>query len=83
MFSPDQPNRFRALADAVLDYDHFMVAADFDAYWAMQRGVDDLYRQPAWWRASILNTARVGWFSSDRAVREYAEKVWTVAIDTP
>lgn len=83
MFSPDQPNRFRALVDALLDYDHFMVAADFDAYWAMQRTVDELYRQPAWWRASILNTARMGWFSSDRAVREYAEKAWALAIDAP
>ena len=34
-------------------------------------------------RSSILNTARMGWFSSDRAVREYAEKVWNVDIDLP
>jgi starch phosphorylase len=82
-FSPGEPDRFQALVEALLDYDQFMVAADFDAYWAAQRDVDALFGQPGWWRAAILNTARMGWFSSDRAVREYAEKVWGVTIDVP
>jgi starch phosphorylase len=82
-FSHDEPDRFSSIVEALLDYDHFMVAADFDAYWAAQRTVDALYGQPGWWRAAILNTARMGWFSSDRAVREYAEKVWDVNIDLP
>jgi starch phosphorylase len=82
-FSPGDPDRFAPLAEALLDYDHFMVAADFDAYWGAQRAADALYGKPAWWRAAILNTARMGWFSSDRAVREYAEKVWNVSIDLP
>jgi starch phosphorylase len=81
LFSPDEPARFRGLADAVLGYDHFMVAADFDAYWTAQRNVDARFGQPGWWRAAILNTARMGWFSSDRAIREYAEKVWDVPLD--
>jgi starch phosphorylase len=82
-FSPDEPDRFHSLVEALLDYDHFMVAADFDAYWAAQRRVDALYGRDGWWRSAILNTARMGWFSSDRAVREYAEKVWDVNIDPP
>ncbi|MEA2982264.1 MAG: glycogen phosphorylase [Alphaproteobacteria bacterium] len=82
-FSPDDTDRFGPIVEALLDYDHFMVAADFDAYWLAQRAVDQLYGQPGWWRAAILNTARMGWFSSDRAVREYAEKVWDVNIDLP
>ena len=82
-FSPDEPDRFRAITEALLDFDHFMVAADFDAYWTAQRSVDALYGLPGWWRAAILNTARMGWFSSDRAVREYAEKVWDVNIEPP
>jgi glycogen phosphorylase len=78
-FSPDEPGRFRELVDAVLEYDHFMVAADFDAYWAAQRAVDALWKTPdAWWRASILNTSRMGWFSSDRTIREYAHGIWGV-----
>jgi starch phosphorylase len=60
-----------------------MVAADFDAYWTAQRAADELYGKPGWWRAAILNTARMGWFSSDRAIREYAEKVWGVVVDPP
>jgi starch phosphorylase len=82
-FSPGDTDRFRPLVEALLDYDHFMVAADFDAYWAAQRAADALYAKPPWWRSAILNTARVGWFSSDRAVREYADKVWGVTIDLP
>ena len=66
------------IVEALLDFDHFMVAADFDAYWTAQRAVDALSAQPGWWRAAILNTARMGWFSSDRAIREYAEKIWDV-----
>ncbi len=58
-----------------------MVCADFDAYCAAQRDVVALWRQPAaWWRSSILNTAGVGWFSSDRAIREYAGKIWDVPV---
>jgi len=81
-FSPDDPSRYKELTQALLAYDPFMVAADFDAYWDAQRSVDQLWRSPsAWWRASILNTARMAWFSSDRAIREYAQDVWHVPAD--
>jgi len=78
-FSPDEPNRFRELVEALVFDNRFMVAADFDAYWAAQRHVDDLWRDAgAWWRASVLNTARVAWFSSDRTIREYADEIWRI-----
>lgn len=78
-FSPEQPSRFQSLARSLMTSDHFMVAADFDAYWMAQRCVDDLWRDKvAWWRASVLNTARVGWFSSDRTIREYADEIWNI-----
>jgi starch phosphorylase len=80
VFSPDQPDRFQSIAAALLGYDHFMVAADFDAYWQAQRQVDQLFGQPGWWRAAILNTSRMGWFSSDRAIRQYAEQIWSVPV---
>jgi starch phosphorylase len=76
-FSPEEPTRYHALVDAVLGYDHFMVAADFDSYWTTQRAIDDFWTNTrTWWCASILNTARMGWFSSDRAIREYAAEIW-------
>jgi len=59
------------------------VTADFDAYYARQRTVDQKWLdRAAWWRSSILNTANVGWFSSDRAIREYAADVWDVPIQS-
>src|SRR4029079_3221806 len=61
-FSPDDAARFGPIVEALLNYDHFMVAADFDAYWTAQRAADDLCGTPGWWRAAILNTARMGWF---------------------
>jgi starch phosphorylase len=80
-FSPEYPDRFASIVEAVRGYDRFMVAADFDAYWEAQRSVDQLWRMPpAWWRASILNTARMGWFSSDRTIREYAREIWDVPV---
>jgi len=80
MFSPDDPARFQDLTDRLRHRDHFMVCADFEAYRSAQRSVDDLWRRPAdWWRCAIVNTANVGWFSADRAIREYAGQIWNVA----
>jgi len=80
VFSPDEPQRYRELVDELTGTDHFMVTADFAAYAAMQARVSACWHdQRGWWRASALNTANVGWFSSDRAIREYAEDIWDVA----
>jgi starch phosphorylase len=81
MFSPDEPDRFRPLIDAILGDDPFMVAADFDSYWQAQRDVDARWRdRRAWWRSSVLNTSRMAWFSSDRTISEYAEEIWNVPV---
>jgi starch phosphorylase len=80
-FSPDDPGRFRPLLDDLARFDHFMVTADFDAYAAAQRAVEQVYAEPAvWWRRAALNTARMGWFSSDRTVRDYAREIWRVPL---
>jgi starch phosphorylase len=77
VFSPDDPARYVGLVDALVYDDRFMVCADFDDYWATQRRVDQLWQDPArWWRAAVLNTARMGWFSSDRTIGEYAKEIW-------
>ncbi|HLW91211.1 MAG TPA: glycogen/starch/alpha-glucan phosphorylase, partial [Roseiarcus sp.] len=78
VFSPDDPGRYRGLVDVLTHHDYFMVCADFEAYWAAQMKIDELWRnKAAWWRASLLNTARMSWFSSDRTIREYASEIWS------
>jgi starch phosphorylase len=79
VFSPDEPDRYKGLVNSLRYHDYFLVCADFDDYYATQRRIADLWRRPDdWWRASILNTANMGWFSSDRSIREYADLVWNV-----
>ncbi len=77
VFSPDDSSRYAGLIDGLIAYDRFLVCADFDAYWDAQKRVEDLWHDPArWWHSAVLNTARTGWFSSDRTIREYAEQIW-------
>ena len=81
VFSPDDPARYVGLVDALLYEDHFMLCADFDAYWDAQRQVDQRWQSPQrWWRSAVLNTARMGWFSSDRSIAEYAHDIWKVPL---
>jgi starch phosphorylase len=83
-FSPDDPTRFESIAHALRNLDHYMVSADFDAYFEAQRGIDARWQVvPAWTRASILNVARMPWFSSDRTIREYAQDIWNVPVGGP
>ena len=77
MFSPDDRSRYRGLVDALRHHDYFMVTADFDAYRTAQRAVGALWQdQSEWWRIAVLNTARMGWFSADRAILDYAQEIW-------
>ncbi|HEV7253810.1 MAG TPA: glycogen/starch/alpha-glucan phosphorylase [Mesorhizobium sp.] len=81
VFSPDDPDRYRELMTGLYERDWFMVAADFDAYAAAQRRVDDLWSDsPAWIDKAIRNVARVAWFSSDRTIREYAKEIWRTPL---
>ncbi|ANM18674.1 glycogen phosphorylase [Rhizobium sp. N541] len=77
VFSPDDRNRYTSLIDGIYSHDWFMVAADFDAYAQAQREVDQIWtNQSAWYTKTINNTARMGWFSSDRTIRQYADEIW-------
>ncbi|MCU7852242.1 MAG: glycogen/starch/alpha-glucan phosphorylase [Candidatus Thiodiazotropha sp. (ex Monitilora ramsayi)] len=79
-FSPEEPDRYRTITDNLLNADHFKVLADFQSYLDISDQADKAYRTPDEWnRMAILNTARMGYFSSDRTIQEYAQKVWNVA----
>jgi starch phosphorylase len=78
-FSPEEPQRYQMITDNLLGTDHFKVLADFKSYLEVSEQADQVYRNPAQWnKRAILNTARMGYFSSDRTIGEYAEKIWLV-----
>ena len=79
-FSPEEPRLFHPLVQALLDQgDYFLVLADFRAYLEAQDRVGEVYAdREEWTRRSILNTARTGFFSSDRSILEYAGGIWNV-----
>ncbi|MCI4678717.1 glycogen/starch/alpha-glucan phosphorylase [Rhodoblastus acidophilus] len=80
-FSPDDRNRYATLVDMLTYHDYFLVTADFDAYCATQMNIARRWRdRKSWWRSAILNTARTGWFSSDRTIAEYADDIWKVPV---
>jgi len=79
LFSHGDTTLFRPLIDNLVHQDPFMVLADYRAYLDCQERVSRAWAdRPRWERMSILNVARMGKFSSDRAIREYAEKIWQV-----
>ena len=79
-FSNGDRTVFRPLVESLLDSDHYMLFADYQAYVDCQQRVSEAYRDRAnWTRMSILKAARVGRFSSDRSIREYCRDIWNVA----
>jgi len=76
-FSHGNPDLFRPLLDNLLYHDPFLLLADYQSYIDCQDRVSQAYRdQDSWTRMSILNTARMGKFSSDRSIQEYARDIW-------
>jgi starch phosphorylase len=76
-YSPDDPERFRELYDALTKEDVYFILKDFDSYAEAQRRVDAAYRdEAAWARMAMLNTACAGKFSSDRTIEEYVHDIW-------
>ncbi|MCG3138220.1 MAG: Maltodextrin phosphorylase [Phycisphaerae bacterium] len=80
-FNRGQPDLHRPVFNWLThDRDHYLLMADIESYLEAQQRVDTLWQKPdAWTRATIKNIAHMGYFSSDRAIREYAEKIWQVS----
>jgi len=78
-FSAGDTSLFKPLTESLLYHDEYMLFADFQSYLDCQEEVDRAYRdQERWTRMSILNVARIGKFSSDRAIRDYCESIWNI-----
>ena len=78
-FSGKDKDRYVGLVDGLFNHDYFLVTCDFDSYFAKQREVDAAFVDArSWTRMAALNTARVGWFSSDRTISGYANDIWNV-----
>lgn len=76
-FSSDDPNLFRPLMETLLDHDTYLLFADFDAYVECQHQVSEVFLDAKSWHTKALhNIAKVGPFSSDRTIREYAKEIW-------
>jgi starch phosphorylase len=83
-FCPAEPGSLRWIPETLLSRDDYFVIADFASYVAMQGRISREYLEPALWtRKAILNVARVGRFSSDRTVREYARDIWGLETAEP
>lgn len=82
-FSAEDPHLFRPIVDTLLGLDQYLLLADYSSYIACQDEVDKLYLQPhEWARISILNSAAMGKFSSDRTIAEYASEIWDIKPET-
>jgi starch phosphorylase len=79
-FSNGDRELFRPITESLLHRDDYMLLADYQAYVDCQQRVSEAYRnQKNWTRMSILNSARVGRFSSDRSIRDYCRDIWNVS----
>jgi glycogen phosphorylase len=78
-FSKGDASLYRPIVDSIYNGDWFMVGSDFDSYVQCQRKVDGLWlHQRDWTHQAIQNSVHMGWFSSDRTIREYARDIWNV-----
>ena len=82
LFSNGDVMLYQPILDSIHGGDWFMVGSDFDNYVDTQGKVSDLWQDTGSWTAkAIQNTVHMGWFSSDRTIREYARDIWNVPVE--
>ena len=78
-FSAGDQELFRSIVDSLLHHDDYLLLADYQSYIDCQERAAEVYQnKEAWTKMSILNTARCGFFSSDRTIRQYCDEIWQV-----
>ncbi len=78
-FSPKDPNRYQQLLQSLQYHDYYQAFADFRSYVDTQKLVDEKYKdQEAWVNSALQNIVNMSFFSSDRTILEYAEKIWKI-----
>ncbi|MGR3581663.1 MAG: glycogen/starch/alpha-glucan phosphorylase, partial [Sagittula sp.] len=78
-FCPQDQGRYHGLVGMLYDSDYFLVTCDFDSYYDTQRRADEAYKNARNWAAmALVNTASMGFFSSDRTIKGYARDIWHV-----
>lgn len=79
LFSPNDPHHYQDLLNGLCYHDYYQSFADFQSYVEAQKRVDEKYRdQKAWTNSALQNIVNMSFFSSDRTIKEYAEKIWKV-----
>ncbi len=83
-FTPGSPGELSAIKRSLLDAgDHYKVLADYQAYSDAQKALDKAYKDPARWaKMAVINTARMGKFTSDRAIGDYVDTIWKLEANT-
>ena len=78
-FSENDPNRYQQLLQGLQYHDYYQAFADFRSYVETQKWVDEKYKnRDAWIDSTIQNIVNMGYFSSDRTIKEYAENIWHI-----
>ena len=78
-FSPENPGMFQPIIDSLMQRDEYLLFADFDYYVEAQKAVSEVYKdQTKWTKMAIYNVARMGFFSTDRTMKEYADDIWKI-----
>ena len=78
-FNKTEPGIFKPIIDRLLGDDYYCLMADYQSYIDAQDEVSRQYQNPEeWTKKAILNVARVGKFSSDRSIKEYAKNIWKI-----
>jgi glycogen phosphorylase len=79
VFAPSEQGIFKPLVDSLLEVDNYLLFADFESYARCQADVSNAFLNPSGWtKKAILNVARIGKFSTDRTIQEYADDIWNI-----